>query len=284
MGAPMANLLLEAGFHLTIWNRSTAKLVPIIANGAELAKTAVVAVKNADIVITMLQNGQIVDDLLFNQNVANSMASGSMLIDMSSIAPSMAQDHGQKLKSMGINYLDAPVSGGTHGAQAGNLVIMAGGDPLVFARASAVFAVLGRAMLIGPTGSGQLTKLANQTMVAITIAAVSEGLLLASAGGADPALVRQCLLGGFADSRILKEHGKRMVEQNFTPGGPNKIFIKDLKTVLATAKQLNLDLPMVKFVLEAYIKMVDAGQGDLDHASYILSLEADNPPHKLIKN
>lgn len=283
MGAPMVNLLLNAGYNLTIWNRSVAKLKPLLAKGAVLADSPASAVRDADIVITMLYNGQIVDDLLFGQNVAISMATGSLLIDMSSIAPLLAQEHSQKLQALNIDYLDAPVSGGTKGAEEGSLVIMAGGNQSAFSRAASVLDVLGRGMLIGPTGSGQLSKLANQTIVGITIAAVSEGLLLASAGGADVALVRECLLGGFADSRILKEHGLRMVEQNFTPGGSNEIFIKDLKTVLDTADQLKLDLPILKYVLEVYVKMVDDGQGDLDHASYILSLEKANTPHKLIK-
>lgn len=281
MGIHMAERLLRDGFQVNIWNRSQPKLAPLIKCGAVNCTDATQAVKGADVVITMLQNGNIVDDVLYGSGAINSIKRGGLVIDTSSIAPIMAKQHCDALAALGIDYLDSPVSGGTKGAELGTLVIMAGGTTAAFKRAAPIFATLGRATHIGKTGSGQLTKLANQTIVAITIAAVSEGLLLAAAGGADAATVRECLMGGFADSRILSEHGLRMVERNFTPGGPNVIFIKDMKAILDAAAELNLKLPLLSHVNEVYKKMCADGQGDLDHASYILALEAANPPHTL---
>lgn len=281
MGIHMAERLLRAGFKVNIWNRTQPKLKPLIKLGANNTANATLAVADADIIITMLQNGDIVDEILYKSGATHNIKKGAVVIDSSSIAPAMAQKHSDALQVLGVDYLDAPVSGGTKGAEAGTLVIMAGGTKTVFNRTKPVFDALGRATYIGKTGSGQLAKLANQTIVAITIAAVSEGLLLAAAGGADAETVRQCLMGGFADSRILSEHGKRMVEHNFTPGGPNIIFIKDMKTILDTARDLNIKLPILTYVNEVYVKMCDDGQGDLDHASYILALEEANPPYKL---
>lgn len=281
MGIHMSERLLRDGFAVNIWNRSQPKLKPLIELGAVNCANATEAVKDADVVFTMLQNGNIVDEVLYNSGAINYIKRGALVIDTSSIAPLMAKKHCDALHALGIEYLDSPVSGGTKGAELGTLVIMAGGTEAAFASATQVFKTLGRATHIGKTGSGQLTKLANQTIVAITIAAVSEGLLLAAAGGADAGVVRECLMGGFADSRILTEHGLRMVERNFTPGGPNVIFIKDMKAILNAASELNLELPLLSHVNDVYTKMCADGQGDLDHASYILALEAANPPHRL---
>ncbi|MGL1921035.1 MAG: NAD(P)-dependent oxidoreductase [Hyphomicrobiales bacterium] len=281
MGIHMSERLLRDGFAVNIWNRSQPKLKPLIELGATNCANATEAVKDVDIIITMLQNGDIVDDVLYASGAIAHIKKGALVIDCSSIAPVMAKKHCEMLQPLGIGYLDAPVSGGTKGAELGTLVIMVGGTDAAFAQAQSVFKTLGRATHIGKTGSGQLTKLANQTIVAITIAAVSEGLLLAAAGGADAGIVRECLMGGFADSRILSEHGLRMVERNFTPGGPNVIFIKDMKAILDAAKELDLKLPLLSHVNDVYKKMCESGQGDLDHASYILALEQANPPHTL---
>ena len=281
MGIHMAERLLRDGFQVNIWNRSQPKLTPLIERGAVNYTDVAQAVTDADVVITMLKNGNIIDDILYASGALNSFKRGALVIDTSSIAPLMAKKHGDALNQLGIDYLDSPVSGGTKGAELGTLTLMAGGTAQAFKRATPIYATLGRATHIGKTGSGQLAKLANQTIVAITIAAVSEGLLLAAAGGADAAIVRECLMGGFADSRILSEHGLRMVERNFTPGGPNLNFIKDMKAILETAAALNLKLPLLSHVNEVYKKMCDNDQGHLDHASYILALEAANPPHTL---
>jgi 2-hydroxy-3-oxopropionate reductase len=224
MGAPMATNLLKAGFSVTVWNRTPAKAETLAAVGAKVSPSAADAVHDADIVITMLTNGPAVDDVLFGGGkVAAAIRKGVLVIDMSSIPPAIARDHAKRLAKLGIAHLDAPVSGGTGGAQSGKLVIMAGGPPDDFARAQTVFAPLGKPTLVGGSGAGQLAKLCNQAIVGITIGAVAEALLLAAAGGADPAAVRQALMGGFADSRILQEHGQRMLNRRFLPALPSPI-------------------------------------------------------------
>jgi 2-hydroxy-3-oxopropionate reductase len=278
MGAPMARRLLAAGFPLTVWNRSRSKAEALAADGATLAETAAEAVGGADVVITMLDSGSVVTEVLFAGGVAEAMAAGATLIDMSSIPPSTARDHAARLTARGVNYLDAPVSGGTLGAEAGTLAIMAGGEAAVFEKAVPVFAPMGRAVRVGPSGSGQLAKLANQAIVGITIGAVAEALLLVERGGADPAAVREAIRGGFAESRILEVHGRRMIERDFVPGGKVVTQIKDLETIVRTADEIGLDLPLSRNVLRRYIELRDRQDaGDLDHAALFLQLEAANP-------
>jgi 2-hydroxy-3-oxopropionate reductase len=256
MGAPMARRLLAAGFPLTAWNRSRAKAEALAVHGATVAETAAEAVRG----------------------VAEAMPAGATLIDMSSIPPSTARDHAARLAARGVDYLDAPVSGGTLGAEAGTLAIMAGGEADVFERAVPVFAPMGRAVRVGPSGSGQLAKLANQAIVGITIGAVAEALLLVERGGADPAAVREAIRGGFAESRILEVHGRRMIERDFVPGGKVVTQIKDLETIVRTADEIGLDLPLSRNVLRRYIELRERQDaGDLDHAALFLQLEAANP-------
>lgn len=183
-----------------------------------MLNTPAEAVQGADIVISLLENGPVVGQVLFDLGAARAMRKGSLFIDMASIQPSEARDHAARLGELGVAHLDAPVSGGTVGAEAGTLAIMVGGRPEDFKRAQAVFASLGRATHVGPHGAGQLAKLANQMIVGITIGAVAEALLFAAKGGADMAKVREAISGGFADSRILQLHGQRMVERDFAPG------------------------------------------------------------------
>ena len=204
MGSHMARNILKAGFSLTAWNRTLAKAQALIADGANVPATAAEAVAEADIVITMLSDGPTVHDLLFDQELAAAMKAGTLLIDMSSIKPSEARTHAALMRERGLHHLDAPVSGGTKGAEAGSLAIMAGGDEAVFTRAVSVLSAMGRPVRVGPDGSGQLSKLANQTIVAVTIGVVAEAMLLAEKGGADPAAIRDALKGGFADSIILQ--------------------------------------------------------------------------------
>lgn len=278
MGAPMARRLLGGGFAVTVWNRTPQKAQALAANGARVAASVADAVREADVVITMLDNGAVVTDVLFAQGAAEALKSGAVVIDASSIPPSTARDHARRLEAMGAHHLDAPVSGGTVGAEAGTLAIMAGGDEAVFQRVKGVFAPLGRALCVGPSGSGQLAKLANQAIVGITIGAVAEALLLAERGGADPAAVREAIRGGFAESRILDLHGLRMVEREFTPGGRVTTQIKDLETILATADELGIDLPLSRDVHRRYVELRDRlGGGDLDHAALFLQLEAASP-------
>jgi 2-hydroxy-3-oxopropionate reductase len=274
MGAPMARRLLAAGFTVTVWNRTPAKAEALQASGAKVAASAADAVRDADSIITMLDNGAVVTEVLFGQGVAHSLKPGAVVLDMSSIPPSVARDHAARLGKAGRLHLDAPVSGGTAGAEAGTLAIMAGGPVELFERALPVFTPLGRAVRVGPSGAGQLAKLANQTIVGITIGAVAEALLLAGKGGADPRAVREAIRGGFAESRILDLHGKRMVDREFTPGGKVTTQIKDLETILATADEIGLDMPLTREVYRRYLDLRDRlGGGNLDHAALFLQLE-----------
>ena len=276
MGAPMCRCLLQAGFDLTVWNRSPAKAEALHENGAAVADSPVEAVTSAEVVITMLSDGPVVADVMFDEGAAAAIAEGATRIDMSSIGADEAMDHAKRHLASGVAYLDAPVSGGTKGAAAGELAIMAGGAGETFAAMEPVFAAMGRATHVGPNGCGQLSKLANQVIVAITIGAVSEAFILAGGGGADRAQIRTALQGGFASSRILTEHGQRMVERNFEPGGPAKFQVKDLKNALAAAERLGLDLPITRLVNDLFIAMVESGKGDMDHSGLLTHLEAVN--------
>lgn len=274
MGGPMARRLLAEGFSVTAWNRSREKAEALQPFGARIADSAADAVREADFVITMLDNGAVVTDVVFGQGVAEAMPEGSVLIDMSSIAPSVARDHASRLIANGRQHLDAPVSGGTVGAEAGTLAIMAGGEDDVFSRALPVFKPLGRAVRVGPSGAGQVSKLANQTIVGITIGAVAEALLLAEKGGADPAAVREAIRGGFAESRILEVHGKRMVDREFVPGAKVTTQIKDMETILQTADEIGFDMPLSREVHRRYLDLRDRlGGAELDHAALFLQLE-----------
>ena len=276
MGEPMCHNLLEAGLPLTVWNRSPEKTNCLAKRGAKVADTPNDAVVGADVVITMLSDGPAVTDLIFDRGVADKIADGATRIDMGSIGADEAIDHAKRHAKRGVRYLDAPVSGGTKGAAAGELAIMAGGDAETFAAMQPVFGPLGQATHVGPNGCGQLAKLANQVIVAITIGAVSEALILAGGGGADRAQVREALQGGFASSRILTEHGQRMVERNFEPGGPTKFQVKDLTNALAAAERLGLDLPITRLVNDLFTAMVKSGKGDMEHSGLLTHLEAVN--------
>ena len=276
MGAPMCQNLLSAGLPLTVWNRSLAKAEPLAKRGAIVADSPQSAASDADVVITMLSDGPAVSEVMFEQGAADAIREGATRIDMGSIGADEAIDHAKRHSEHGVRYLDAPVSGGTRGAAAGELAIMAGGNAETFAAMQPVFAPLGQATHVGPNGCGQLAKLANQVIVAITIGAVSEALILAGGGGADRAKVREALQGGFASSRILTEHGQRMVKRNFEPGGPAKFQLKDLHNALSAADRLGLDLPITKLLHGLFDAMVQSGKGDMDHSGLLTHLEAFN--------
>ena len=276
MGAPMCQNLLSAGLPLTVWNRSLAKAEPLAKRGAVVADSPQSAVADADVVITMLSDGPAVSAVMFEQGAADAIREGATHIDMSSIGADEAIEHAKRHAERGVRYLDSPVSGGTRGASGGELAIMAGGDAETFAAMQPVFAALGQATHVGPNGCGQLAKLANQVIVAITIGAVSEALILAGGGGADRAKVREALQGGFASSRILTEHGQRMVDRAFEPGGPAKFQLKDLHNALSAADRLDLDLPITKLLHGLFDAMVQSGKGDMDHSGLLTHLEALN--------
>ncbi|MDP7049173.1 MAG: NAD(P)-dependent oxidoreductase [Verrucomicrobiota bacterium] len=276
MGEPMCHNLLEAGLPLTVWNRSLAKAEPLSKRGAVVAVTPQSAVAGADVVITMLSDGPAVSAVMFDQDTTDSIREGATHIDMGSIGADEAINHAKRHAEQGVHYLDAPVSGGTRGAAAGELAIMAGGDASTFSAMQPVFTPLGQATHVGPSGCGQLAKLANQVIVAITIGAVSEAFILAGGGGADRAKIREALQGGFASSRILTEHGQRMVERTFEPGGPAKFQVKDLQNALKTADQLGLDLPITKLIHKLFDGMVNSGKADMDHSGLLTHLEELN--------
>lgn len=276
MGLPVARRLCRAGHEVHVWNRTRARAEPLAAEGARVHDGAAQAVAGAGIAISLLENGQVVEDVLFFQGVAMSLPEGSLFIEMASMQPSEARDHAARLGDRGIAHLDAPVSGGAVGAEAGTLAIMAGGKAADFERAAPVFASLGRATHVGPHGAGQLAKLANQMIVGITIGAVAEALLLAAKGGADMAKVREAIVGGFADSRILQLHGQRMLERDFAPGGRMAVQLKDMRNALATAEDIGFDAPITGLFEQLYADGIAHGLGELDHSGLFVELASRN--------
>ena len=276
MGLPMARRLCEAGHQVHAWNRTRAKADPLASAGATVHNTPTDAVRDADFVISLLENGSVVDQVLFGLGTAQAMRAGALFIDMASIQPREARDHATRLEEMGLTHLDAPVSGGTVGAENGTLAIMAGGRPQEFARAQPIFAIFGRATHVGPHGAGQLAKLANQMIVGITIGAVAEALLFAAKGGADMAKVREAIQGGFADSRILQLHGQRMVDRDFAPKARMGVQLKDMRNALGTAKEIGFDAPVTTLFEALYAEGVEHGLGELDHSGLFVELASRN--------
>ena len=271
MGLPMARNLAQAGVPLTVWNRTAAKARSLEAHGVHVAETLAEAVTGADIVISMLSDGPTVLGVV--SDVSGSLSDGALWIDMSSTKPEEARAEAAALAAVGVAHLDAPVSGGTKGAEAASLAIMVGGSTTDLARAQPVLEAMGRPVYVGPSGSGQLSKLCNQAIVAVTIGAVAEAMLLAEKGGADPAALRAALKGGFADSTILQQHGERMTTGNFEPGGLSKFQLKDLNNVLAEAQAADLSLPMVEDVRDRFAHFVEHMDGaDKDHSGLYLEL------------
>jgi 3-hydroxyisobutyrate dehydrogenase-like beta-hydroxyacid dehydrogenase len=278
MGAPMATRLAQAGHALTAWNRSPAKAEALRPAGVQAQADLAAAVAGADIVISMLESGTVVGQVM--DAAAPAMKPGALWIDMSSTRQGEAVDFAARLEAIGMRFIDAPVSGGVAGAAAGTLAIMAGGSVQDYAQAEPVLAAMGRPMLVGPAGSGQVAKLCNQLIVGGTLNIVAEALLLAQAAGADPAAVRAAIRGGFAESRILEIHGQRMLDRNFMPGGQVKSQLKDLNNVLVAAADAGLVLPVTALVTERYASIV----GELpraDHAAALLALEKMNPGQRL---
>lgn len=277
MGGHMARRLAETGFRVTAWNRTADKAAALAAAGVELAGSPAGAASEADVVICMLSSGPVCDEVLLAAGgVLEAMRPGATLVVMSSIPVETARSQAGQAAERGVRYIDAPVSGGETGARDGSLAIMAGGAAQEVAALADVFAPLGRLTHIGPAGTGQLAKLANQLIVASNICAVAEALVLAERGGADPAMVREALLGGFADSTVLRQHGQRMVDGNFTPGGPAKYQLKDTGTALALAGALKLQLPIAETVDALFRRLVEEGGGDLDHSAVFLTLQNMN--------
>ncbi|MBE7370030.1 NAD(P)-dependent oxidoreductase [Ramlibacter sp. HM2] len=276
MGFPMARRLCEAGHAVHAWNRTRAKVEPLAAFGARVHGDAASALREAEAVVCMLESGPVIEDVLFRQRAAEALRPGALFLSMASIQPREARDHAARLAERGVAQLDAPVSGGTGGAENGSLVIMVGGKPADFGRAQPLFRVFGRATHVGPHGSGQLAKLANQMIVGITIGAVAEALLLCAKGGADMAKVREAITGGFADSRILQVHGGRMVERDFAPRAKVAIQLKDMRNALATAEEVGFEAPVTALFERLYAQAAEHGLDDLDHSGLFVELASRN--------
>ena len=276
MGFPMGRRLCGAGFAVTAWSRTRAKAERLAPFGAAVAATPAEAVRGADVVVSMLETGPVVEDVLFAQGAAAAMRRGALVIDMASIQPREARDHAARLDEIGVGHLDAPVSGGTVGAEAGTLAIMAGGRAEDFEAALPVLRVFGRATHVGPHGAGQLAKLANQMIVGITIGAVAEALLMCAKGGADMAKVREAIGGGFADSRVLQVHGERMVQRDFTARARMAVQFKDMRNALATADEIGFDAPITQLFEKLYREAIDHGLQDLDQSALFVELACRN--------
>ena len=278
MGAHMAGRLAQASFPVTVWNRSADKADRLTPIGVKVAASASLACADADVAIVMLSNGAVVEEVLFSPDQAGKrpaevMAAGSVLVVMSSIPLEVCQSQASRLAARGIDYIDAPVSGGEPGARDGTLAIMAGGEASVVSGIADVFAAMGRATHIGPVGTGQMAKLANQIIVGATMVAVAEALHFAARGGADPAALRKALMGGFADSRILTIHGERMVERNFVPGGPAEYQLKDLRTAKALAAASGLHFTLLDCLVGMFGDMIDRFGTGLDVAGILQEVE-----------
>jgi 3-hydroxyisobutyrate dehydrogenase-like beta-hydroxyacid dehydrogenase len=278
MGQPMAMRLLRANYPVRVWNRTRAKTDALAVLGAMVASTPRDAAAGADLIITMLEAGPIVAEVV--QAALHGIRQDALVIDMSSTRQSEALELHAKLSRHGIRFIDAPVSGGVLGAEAGSLAIMAGGSADDYKRAESLLKIMGRPTLVGPAGCGQIAKLCNQLIVGGTLNIVAEALLLAQAGGADPAAVRNAIRGGFAESRILEVHGQRMLERNFLPGGQVKSQTKDLENVLIAAAAAHLHLPLTELVTHAYRSILQT-EPNADQSAVLLALERINPGHQL---
>ena len=274
MGAPMALNLIKAGH--TLFVASRGKIPADFAEaGATVCTNATEVAKRADIIICMVPDTPHVEDVLFGETgLAKGLGKGKLVIDMSSISPMATKTFAQKINSLGCDYLDAPVSGGEVGAKAASLTIMVGGPQAAFERAKPLFEAMGKNItLVGGNGDGQTTKVANQIIVALNIEAVAEALLFASKAGADPAKVRQALMGGFAASRILEVHGERMVKRTFNPGFRIELHQKDLNLALQGAKELGVSLPHTASAAQLMQSCAAHGMAGLDHSALCRSLE-----------
>ena len=275
MGAPMAGHLQVAGHKMFLNSRGGVPKNLLDAGGVDCATAREVA-EQADIIITMVPDTPHVEEVLFGEHgVSSGIASGKIVVDMSSIAPLATKDFAARINELGCQYLDAPVSGGEVGARAGALTIMVGGPEKTFKEIKPLFDLMGKNItLVGGNGDGQTCKVANQIIVALTIEAVGEALLFASKAGADPAKVREALLGGFAQSRILEVHGERMIKRTFDPGFRIRHQQKDLNNALSAARQLGLSLPGSAMVQELYNSVsAQEGGADRDHSALVTAIE-----------
>lgn len=275
MGRPMALNLLKAGYEVTVWGRRQASMAPLIDAGAQGADSPAAVASVAEVVFSMVADAPDVRAVLLgSQGVVQSKRPGLVAVDMSTIPPAAAKSIGADLAAQGVTFLDAPVSGGEVGAIAGTLSIMVGGDQAAFDKVQPLFACMGKNVVyIGETGAGQVAKAANQILTGVGVLAVAEAMAFAKKNGTDPAKVREALLGGFAGSKILENHGQRMIDRNFKPGFKSWMHEKDMNIVMQTAHDLGLYLPASAATAQMYKAMVGSGLGEEDSIAVLKLLE-----------
>jgi 2-hydroxy-3-oxopropionate reductase len=275
MGKPMARNLMKAGFRLVVHNRSRAAVEELAKEGAQTAASPSEIAHRSDVIVTMLPDSPDVETVYTGENgLFAGLRSGMLLIDMSSISPIVSRKLAIEAEKRGADMLDAPVSGGEAGAIGATLSIMVGGKPPAVERAMPIFQALGKNIVhVGDAGAGQVTKAANQMVVGTTIAVVSEALVLAAKAGVDPAKVRQALLGGFAQSKILEAHGQKMLDRNFKPGFRIRLHEKDMKIALAAGSEYGVPLMVTSQVCQMMTAMKAIGHGDLDHSGLVRLVE-----------
>ncbi len=275
MGRPMAGHLLNGGHEVVTASHRTPPAQELLDKGLALLDSAQEVAAAAEVIIIMVPDTPQVEAVLFGEKgVAAGLSSGKLVIDMSSISPIATKDFAARIEALGCDYLDAPVSGGEVGAKAASLTIMVGGQPAAFERATPIFELMGKNItLVGGTGVGQTTKVANQIVVALTIEAVAEAMVFASKAGADPAKVRQALMGGLASSRILEVHGERMYKRTFDPGFRIELHQKDLNLALQGAKSLGVSLPNTANAQELFNACSANGGAGWDHSAIVRALE-----------
>ena len=278
MGFPMAKNLLKKKLNLKIFNRTLDKAKPLEDFGGIITASLSETVKETDIIFTMLTDDDAVEKVLGDKEFLNNLKQSSTVIDMSSVKPKIAIEYGKLLAEKNINFLDAPVSGGTIGAEEGNLAIMVGGDQKVFDNVFDVLKIMGNPTLVGPIGSGQVSKLANQIIVGVTIGAVAEAITLCEKAGVDANKFIKALAGGFADGKILQNHGKRMIDKDFSPKGKVSTHLKDMNNILECAGNFNTQLPISNLIQSMFKSLVDSGNSNDDHSALYKEIESINKP------
>jgi 2-hydroxy-3-oxopropionate reductase len=275
MGKPMAGHLVKAGHKVLVYDVNAAAVQELAAKGAVACKSSQEVAEKTGIIFIMVPDTPDVEAVLFGKGgLAEGLKAGSIVVDMSSISPIATKEFAKRLAAMGVQMLDAPVSGGQVGAENAALSIMVGGDPGVFEKIKPYFELMGKNIVrIGGNGDGQTCKVANQIVVALTIEAVAEALLFASKAGADPVKVRSALLGGFAQSRILELHGERMIKRTFNPGFRIRLHQKDLNLALQAARSMGMSLPNTATAQELFNAVAAQGGIDLDHSALVFALE-----------
>ena len=276
MGFPMAKNLLNSGYKLKAFNRSQDKAEKLKNFGAVISTSIKDAVTNSDIIITMLTDDTAVEKVMGNEEFIKNIKPYATVIDMSSINPVLSKKYAEILKEKNINYLDAPVSGGTIGAEEASLAIMVGGEEKIFNECFDLLKILGNPTLVGPVSSGQISKLANQIIVGVTIGAVAEAVTLCEKSGTDPSKMIEALSGGWADSKILQTHGERMINKDFSPKGKTTTQLKDMTNIINAGKAVDLHLPISTLIKEMYKNLVEDGLGNTDHSSLYNEIEKIN--------